>query len=426
MKLNLSFRQIVQIAMASAMLLVLLLVSLLGVYARALSDDPVVAVYPADGSYEVGALIDVEVWVEDVANLYGVDIRLAFDPTRLQVLDANPDLPGVQVQPRDDILSPDFIIRREADNDAGTVWYAVTQINPSPPASGSGALFSFSFETIGAGITEVIVTNYQLADPNGMIIPAQPSGAVYEIAGDPPQPTPSATPAPPTATPTATPIPPTATPTHTVTPDPPTLTPTATPLPPTATPTHTVTPDPPTLTPTATPLPPTATPTPTGGTMLRVLPASGSYEVGQTIDVAVWVEDVVDLYGVDIRLAFDPTQLQVIDANPNLPGVQVQPLDDILSPDFIIQRDADNEAGTIWYAVTQINPSPPASGSGPLFAFSFAVLAPGLSDVLVTNDQLADQNGMIIPVNAVGASYLLSDNAAQDYTLFLPLVRRGP
>jgi hypothetical protein len=403
MKLNLSFRQIVQIAMASAMLLVFLLVSLLGVYARPLSDDPVVAVYPADGSYAVGTLIDVEVWVEDVVNLYGVDIRLAFDPTRLQVLDANPDLPGVQVQPRDDILSPDFIIRREADNDAGTVWYAVTQINPSPPVSGSGALFSFSFETIGAGTTEVIVTNYQLADPNGMIIPAQPSGAVYEIVDDPP-----------TLTPTATPVPPTATPTHTVTPDPPT-----------ATPTHTVIPDPPTLTPTATPQPPTATPTPTGDTMLRVLPASGSYEVGQTIDVAVWVEDVVDLYGVDIRLAFDPTQLQVIDANPDLPGVQVQPLDDILSPDFIIQRDADNVAGTVWYAVTQVNPSPPASGSGPLFAFSFTVLAPGLSDVLVTNDQLADQNGMIIPVNVEGASYLLSDDTAQGYTLFLPLVQRG-
>ncbi len=425
MKLNQPFRHITQIVLASATLLVFLLVSLLGVDARPLSDEPVVAVYPADGSYTVGTPIDVEVWVEDVVNLYGVDIRLAFDPTKLQVIDANPALPGVQVQPRDDILSPDFIIRREADNEAGTVWYAVTQINPSPPASGSGALFSFSFDTIGAGITEVIVTNYQLADPNGMIIPAQPSGAVYELVGDSP-PTPSATPVPPTATPTATPLPPTATPTHTVTPDPPTLTPTATPLPPTATPTPTVTPDPPTLTPTTTPLPPTATPTPTGDTMLRVLPASGSYDVGQTIDVTVWVEDVVDLYGVDIRLAFDPAQLQVVDANPNLPGVQVQPLDDILSPDFIIQRDADNEAGTIWYAVTQVNPSPPASGSGPLFAFSFAVLAPGLSDVPVTNDQLADQNGMIIPVNAVGASYLLSDDAAQDYTLFLPLVRHGP
>jgi hypothetical protein len=399
MKLKYPLKQIIQLVMASLVLLIFLLLSLLGVYARPLANDPVVAVYPAAGTYGVGTLIDVEVWVEDVVDLYGVDIRLAFDPTKLQVLDANPGSPGVQVQPRADIISPDFILRREADNDAGTVWYAVTQISPSPPASGSGALFSFTFETIDEGLTEVDVTNYELANPNGLIIPAQPSGALYEITADPPDPTPTAT-ATSTATSTATPVMPTATATATST-----ATSTATP-----TATHTATP----------------TAIPAVDTMLRVLPAAGEYAVGETIAVTVRIEDVVDLYAVAIHLAFDPARLQVLDADPNLPGVQVQPLDDLLSPDSVIQREANNDAGTVRYAVAQISPSPPASGSGPLFAFTFEVVAAGSAEVSVTNNQLTDQNGMGIPANALGAVYTLTESSATGYQLFLPLLQHNP
>lgn len=426
-------------------LLALILLPLWRVYANSRTEDgPWVVVYPATGSYEVGDTIAVEVWVEDVVNLYGVDIRLAFDPSLLQVVDAAPGIPGVQITPRSDILSPDFVIRREADNAAGTVWYAATQVNPTPPASGSGALFSFSFVTIAEGVTHVLVTNFQLADPNGMLIPAQASGAVYQI-GEVLTPTPTA---PSTATPTLTPTP-TATATTTNTPTPtlvtstpiPTNTATTTPIPTatsttTATPTNTATatnaptttptPTTGTVTATATTTPsttPTATAQATPATALRVLPATGSYAVGEAISVEVWVEEVIDLYGVDIRLAFPPDLLQVQDANPTLPGVQVIPRADLLSPDLVVQRQADNETGLVWYAVTQMHPHEPVSGSGALFAFDFAVVGEGTADALVLEMILATRDGDVIPAQGFGATYELRDNVTK---WFLPIILRSP
>ena len=447
-------------------LLALILLPLWRVYANSRTEDgPWVVVYPASGSYAVGDTIAVEVWVEDVVNLYGVDIRLAFDPSLLQVVDAAPSIPGVQITPRSDILSSDFVIRREADNAAGTVWYAASQVNPTPPASGSGALFSFSFVTIAEGVTHVTVTNYQLADPNGMLIPAQASGAVYQI-GDvmTPTPTPTSTATAtltptPTATataintPTPTPVTSTATPTTTATTTPtptPTSTATVTPTPtttstatvtPTPTSTATVTPTPTstatatststaTSTATVTPTPTTtstATATPTAepalDAILRILPADGSYAPGASFLVEVWLADVSDLYAVDIQLAFPANLLQVQDAAPALPGVQIMPRDDLLWPDFVIRREADNSAGIIWYAATQLNPREPASGSGALFAFDFAVVGEGTADALVLEMILATRDGDVIPAQGFGATYELRDNVTK---WFLPIILRSP
>lgn len=376
---------------ASFCLLALALLPLVGVYAGSPKNVAQLVVQPPTGSYQVGETIDVEVWVEDVVDLYGVDIRLAFDPTRLQVLDANPAIPGVQVTPRADLISPDFIIKREANNMAGTVWYAATQINPRPPASGSGAVFSFQFQALSAGVTAVEVTNDQLVDVNGNMIPVSVSEATYQIGSPDLTPTPS-----PTLTTT-----PTATPTATATS--------------TATATGTVVA-------TATP---TATPEQTVTAALRVVPAAGSYLVGETIFVEVWVEDVVDLYAVDIKLAFDAGRLQVQDADPNVAGVQVIPRDDLLSPDLIVRREADNGAGTVWYAVTQLNPQEPVSGSGALFAFTFETVMPGTAAVTVTEMTLSTRDGKIIPANAYGAAYELTGGGGESYKLFLPVVLRS-
>ncbi|MCB8983275.1 MAG: hypothetical protein H6659_05610 [Ardenticatenaceae bacterium] len=372
-------------------LLAVTLLPLVVAYAWNLPTTTTIVILPSDGSYQVGNIIEVEVWVENAVDLFGADVRLAFDATRLQVVDAAPTLPGVQIQPRSDILAPDFVLRREADNTAGTIWYAATQINPSPPASGSGALFSFSFEVIGAGVTEVPVTMVQLADQNGESIAVEASGANYDLVTDMP---------PPTATPTAT---------STVT-----LTPMNTA---TSTPTSTATA---TVTPTATP-----TTQPSSVATLRVLPVAGSYTTGETFAVEIWVEDVVDLYAVDIRLAFDPDLLQVQDENLALPGIQIDPRSDLLYPDFIVHQEADNVAGTIWYAVTQTNPRVPASGSGALFAFHFNVVAEGTAVIILTESTLATRDGETIPHETFGAVYEIAADVDESFKLFLPVLQQG-
>lgn len=389
---------------AGLVLLALALLPLFAAYAGSPDKVTQLVVKPPIGSFEVGEIISVEVWVEDVTNLYGVDIRLAFDATRLQVLDANPNIPGVQVTPRADLLSPDFVLRQEANNEEGTVWYAATQINPTPPASGSGALFAFQFAAVSAGTAVVEVTNGQLVDQNGDPISPQINGALYQITGGP-----TATP---TATPSNTPLP-TITATPTTTPAA-TITPTGTA---TATPTST-----PTATSEATATP-TATQSAVSTAVLRVLPASGSYLVGDTIPVEVWVEDVVNLYAVDIQLAFDATRLQVQDADPNLPGVQVIPRADLLLPDFIVRREANNEAGTIWYAATQINPHEPVSGSGAIFAFTLDLVLEGTAEITISEVILSTIDGEPIPVAFFGATYEVKNSESPlDEKLFLPAI----
>lgn len=159
----------------------------------------------------------------------------------------------------------------------------------------------------------------------------------------------------------------------------------------------------------------------TAGTVVKVVPARGSFGEGAQIQVEIRIVDVQDLYGADVKLAFDPALLQVVDADANTPGVQVTPRSDLLSPDFVIKNEADNQAGTVWYAVTQLNPSPPVSGTGALFSLVFSVVGSGTADVTL-EQQLATRTGEIIPAEGRGATYELVESTV----IYLPIVMKEP
>ena len=124
--------------------------------------------------------------------------------------------------------------------------------------------------------------------------------------------------------------------------------------------------------------------------------------VGQTAPLVVHVSDIQGLYGFEIHLSFDPTVVEVIDADPNTSGVQIGP-GDFLSPDFVVQDRADNQAGTVDFVVTQLNPTEAKSGSGTLLTLSLRGLAANrTSQVAVTKSKFANRNGEVIPVTIVG------------------------
>jgi hypothetical protein len=241
---------------------------------------------PATATVDAGQTVSVQVRIENVQGLYGFDIRLGFDPAAVEVIDEDGSAEGVQIRPGD-LLKSDFVVRNLADNAAGTVWYALTQLNPSEEVSGSGIAFTVTFRGKLAGASSPLTVTYQkLATRSGETIPASSENGEIRVGqvGAPTLPPP--TQAPPTAVPSpepsATPlsqetaVPPTAAPTPTSTPLLPTSTsvPTARPtvVAPTSAPaTAVATVVPPTLTlvaATATPVPvpthtrlvPTATP----------------------------------------------------------------------------------------------------------------------------------------------------------------------
>ncbi len=126
--------------------------------------------------------------------------------------------------------------------------------------------------------------------------------------------------------------------------------------------------------------------------VLQFTPATPAVAVGETIDVAVAVENVTDLYGFDIAVGFDPALVEVVDLDPDLDGIQVA-LGLFLDPGFVIFNQANNELGQLRLVMTQLNPSTPKSGGGNLLVVRFRALQTGVSPLVVVNGHLAQPDG---------------------------------
>lgn len=168
---------------------------------------------------------------------------------------------------------------------------------------------------------------------------------------------------------------------------------------------------------------------PAAPTVVRPDPLQSTVEINQTVTVTLFVVDVADLYGADIRLTFDPAILQVVDSDPAAAGVQISPRADLLKPDFVVKRKACNAAipadpdcaggGLVWYAATQIKPTAPATGSGPLAAITFRRIAPGDAILTITSQELVTRTGQVIVAQAVEGRVLMP---RRDHSLWLPLI----
>jgi hypothetical protein len=79
------------------------------------------------------------------------------------VIDANLGKPGVQIDPAE-CPQPDFIARNSADNTAGTIKYAVTQLSPTPAFSGDCTVAHIHFAAQEATPTMVTFAELILSD----------------------------------------------------------------------------------------------------------------------------------------------------------------------------------------------------------------------------------------------------------------------
>ena len=169
---------------------------------------------------------------------------------------------------------------------------------------------------------------------------------------------------------------------------------------------------------------------PSQGTVVRPDPLVSAVPVGGQVVVNLYIQDVQNLYGADIRLSYDPAVLEVQDADPAVSGVQIQPLSSFLKPDFVVRNKACNVvdpadpgcqvAGIARYALTQVSPAVPVSGSGALAAVTFKRLKPDVTPLQIITHELSDRNGATIPA-AVQAGRV--ELAVMRY-LYLPLVFR--
>jgi LysM repeat protein len=205
--------------------------------------EAVIRFEPAAAQVATGTPQVIELRIENVTNLAGADVQVQFNPAVLQVQDADPEREGIQIEPGS-FPAPDFVATNAVSNTVGLLQYAVVQIPPTQPVSGSGLVARITFQTIAEGTSDLIFTRADLASGEAQPIAVTRQSGQIVVSGPGPIFTPTSTntpvPGQPTPTSTNTPVP--GQPTATFTPIPPP--PTATPFIPTPIPTFTPTPTP--------------------------------------------------------------------------------------------------------------------------------------------------------------------------------------
>jgi hypothetical protein len=141
---------------------------------------------PSTVSGTTDQTLTVDLYVQDVTGLFGIDLRTTFDPTIAQVVDEDtgPLAPGVQILPVGTFLHPDWVVRNVADNTLGTIRYAAAQVGRLDSATGSGSVARIRFTALQAGQFTMVFTNRELSNRNGVLIASTAQGCSITF-GDP-------------------------------------------------------------------------------------------------------------------------------------------------------------------------------------------------------------------------------------------------
>jgi len=140
------------------------------------------------------------------------------------------------------------------------------------------------------------------------------------------------------------------------------------------------------------------------GPALSLVSDKGAVKVGDSFRITLRAEQISGLAAAEAHLAFDPTLLEVVAVQDG----------DFLQPDFVVQNVFDNSAGTIDYAVAQLD-RPAAEGSGAVMVVEFRAKATGDAMIRFRSTPaasagalLADADGSAIQVSLGEASINIS------------------
>jgi multisubunit Na+/H+ antiporter MnhC subunit len=117
-------------------------------------------------------ILVVNIHLDNIEDLYGAEVQLRHDPTRLRVRDDNRRLAGTQISPGPLLTADDrFVVTNAADPVSGMINFVFTLLKPATPISGDGELATVVFEIIGEGPYSIEITNVQFVSSNLQAIP---------------------------------------------------------------------------------------------------------------------------------------------------------------------------------------------------------------------------------------------------------------
>jgi hypothetical protein len=132
--------------------------------------------------------------------------------------------------------------------------------------------------------------------------------------------------------------------------------------------------------------------------VIKIEPSTSSIQVNDTVNTTIKVENIANLTAIELHLSFNPSVLEVIKLMDG----------GFIKPDFRVQNTFDNTAGTIDYAVAQINRSP-AKGSGTLFEIVFHAKASGDAFIRFRGTQAAPAGALLSDADGMAIQVLLAE-----------------
>jgi hypothetical protein len=162
-------------------------VILLGLlFSIAAQASTIVEVVPAMLSIRYGEKAQLSVEILNATNVYGFELHISYDPTKVQVVDGDPRVAGIQWLPGDLYeVGQGFLVASEADNEAGKALYAFTLLAPAAPMEGSGTLAILELEAIGGGSSAIQLEEVILASPDGEALPFVANDGEVVVEGAP-------------------------------------------------------------------------------------------------------------------------------------------------------------------------------------------------------------------------------------------------
>jgi len=132
-------------------------------------------------------------------------------------------------------------------------------------------------------------------------------------------------------------------------------------------------------------------------TKVYVDPANISGVLNDIFAIDVKVENVMDLYGVNILFSWDPSILEYVSHTAKIP-VEDYP-DGILHEETLKIMDmVDAAAGTYWLAYASMAPAEPFDGSGIAFNMTFKVVGKGSSNLELDSQETKLSNSKGNPI----------------------------
>ncbi len=137
--------------------------------------DTLVKITPSTGAIAPGEIITIAVTIKDVAELYGTQVRLNWDPAILELVKMT----------QGELFEPGEFTTDSYDNVSGTAYFAITLQGDTTPISGTGNLLYFNFEGKSLGETALELEDILLLDAQPKAIPHRvQEGGVIVALGD--------------------------------------------------------------------------------------------------------------------------------------------------------------------------------------------------------------------------------------------------